>query len=316
MTEISHQESSRLAVQDEPMSGSESRKTKAKRRDWFFGFLFVLAVIALIVALTAAFQLLLPVVDPAASQRYQLIPGFDQQTLLLPALYLPYVELSVPSSTISWPIGLQTGHFVLLSSLILALLLFILARVRIVRNRSMWPSTGCPSCQERELFRVFRSRRDHLISSIGIPVARYQCLECEWQGRRIHRGPKPASPWSIRSTGEGAAEPNRSPGKSEATQLPTPTTSRSENALLLGDTPSVQDGDDIGSVSRCEVSTPLGLNLRADPNSDGELIGTLEPGTVVELPGGVKEEDGVTWCQVQVNDQTGWVLSQFLKPLQ
>ena len=34
---------------------------------------------------------------------------------------------------------------------------------------------------------VNRTTADYLFGLVGIPVRRYQCPNCGWQGRRIHR---------------------------------------------------------------------------------------------------------------------------------
>ncbi|MCB8982106.1 MAG: hypothetical protein H6657_32295 [Ardenticatenaceae bacterium] len=54
-------------------------------------------------------------------------------------------------------------------------------------KRPDWQSSaGCPTCQG-ELRRVNRTTTDYLLGLVGIPVRRYKCRQCGWQGRRIHR---------------------------------------------------------------------------------------------------------------------------------
>jgi hypothetical protein len=54
-------------------------------------------------------------------------------------------------------------------------------------QRPEWQhSAGCPNCQG-DLRRVNRTSTDYLLGVVGVPVRRYQCSKCGWQGRRIHR---------------------------------------------------------------------------------------------------------------------------------
>jgi uncharacterized hydrophobic protein (TIGR00271 family) len=62
------------------------------------------------------------------------------------------------------------------------------------------------------------------------------------------------------------------------------------------------------------VQFAYGLNLRAEPSPDSELLAFLEPGsTVVILDGRDSNEQG-DWQQVQTSDLVGWVLASFLGP--
>jgi uncharacterized protein YgiM (DUF1202 family) len=63
------------------------------------------------------------------------------------------------------------------------------------------------------------------------------------------------------------------------------------------------------------VDLAYGLNFRAEPSADAELLGFLESGTVVTILDGLENNDEGTWQQIQVNDLVGWVLSQFLGDL-
>ena len=48
--------------------------------------------------------------------------------------------------------------------------------------------------------------------------------------------------------------------------------------------------------------------------SDGEIVVTLEPGTIVALLKSKKQEDGIIWRQIRVDDdKNGWVLDSFLE---
>ena len=77
-----------------------------------------------------------------------------------------------------------------LGLLLSAGVLLLIARWRVVRNRALWPAAGCPSCQDNELLRVRRSKKDRMIGLTGIPVGRFECRECHWNGLRINNTPK------------------------------------------------------------------------------------------------------------------------------
>lgn len=54
-----------------------------------------------------------------------------------------------------------------------------------------WWNTHCPACQSDQLKRSRRRPFDRLISKLGIPVRRYVCADCHWEGRRI-------DPWKVK----------------------------------------------------------------------------------------------------------------------
>ncbi|MCA9996733.1 MAG: hypothetical protein KDE56_13330 [Anaerolineales bacterium] len=62
-------------------------------------------------------------------------------------------------------------------------------RWRINRYEGWW-NTHCPDCQSKELKRTHRRSFDRLLGWLGIPVRRYICADCQWEGRRI-------DPWRV-----------------------------------------------------------------------------------------------------------------------
>ncbi|MEW5988882.1 MAG: DUF389 domain-containing protein [Chloroflexota bacterium] len=66
------------------------------------------------------------------------------------------------------------------------------------------------------------------------------------------------------------------------------------------------------TVVTAVVTYPYGLNLRAEPGVEGELLALLPEGTVVVLLDGREVVEGQTWQQVQVNGIVGWVLADYL----
>lgn len=63
-------------------------------------------------------------------------------------------------------------------------------RWRINRYERWW-NACCPSCASNELKRKRRRPFDRLLGRLGIPVRRYICASCQWEGRRI-------DPWRVR----------------------------------------------------------------------------------------------------------------------
>lgn len=60
------------------------------------------------------------------------------------------------------------------------------------------------------------------------------------------------------------------------------------------------------------INSPYGLNLRAQPSTDGEILTFLAPDTVVVLLDGRETADNLTWQQIEAAGQIGWVSDQFL----
>ncbi|MFN2137405.1 MAG: hypothetical protein ACK2UK_15700 [Candidatus Promineifilaceae bacterium] len=69
--------------------------------------------------------------------------------------------------------------------LILGLLVAQLLRWKILKNQKLCAEDGCPSCRQQELIRTKRSSTDRLLNNYGMPVYRYACRNCQWQGRRL-----------------------------------------------------------------------------------------------------------------------------------
>lgn len=103
--------------------------------------------------------------------------------------FFPQLGLGTPSAldAINWPAGLTTFRFLAIVFSLLGALFYLAALWQILNNRSMQASAGCPNCLQNELMRVSRTRADRLLTFSGVRVARYQCRQCQWNGRRIFR---------------------------------------------------------------------------------------------------------------------------------
>ncbi|WP_420629078.1 choice-of-anchor X domain-containing protein [Candidatus Leptofilum sp.] len=58
---------------------------------------------------------------------------------------------------------------------------------RVVQRPDWQYSAGCPNCQQHDFKRITREMPDYLLDLIGVPVRRYKCNHCDWEGRRIYR---------------------------------------------------------------------------------------------------------------------------------
>ena len=89
------------------------------------------------------------------------------------------------------------GHRLLslaLAGLAGLLLLVLVLREAILRNRRLWMEVGCPRCHEQELMRISRRTSDRLLHVFGIPAYRYRCRNCTWEGTRLSEAGRSISP--------------------------------------------------------------------------------------------------------------------------
>jgi hypothetical protein len=115
--------------------------------------------------------------------------------LALAVLLLPFLDniflrrvarLTGSQELAAWLAG--GGTWILGAAVLLVLALFVLwRRSRLVGNRALWYSSGCPECGERELVRVTRHFSDRFYSLVGVPAYRFACRNCTWRGLRIGR---------------------------------------------------------------------------------------------------------------------------------
>lgn len=126
-------------------------------------FAFFLYVIAFLLLLTSIFLFVLPTLLLLISE-------------LGMAALVPPVVLLFPKITL---FQIATGTF------IASVLLMLLARGRVMHNHTLRPECGCPICQERELIRVPRKRRDRMFGFVGVTAWRYSCRNCMWGGLRV-----------------------------------------------------------------------------------------------------------------------------------
>ena len=109
-------------------------------------------------------------------------------------------------------------------------------------------------------------------------------------------------------TNTSTATPTASPSPTAtATYLPTETaTARPTSTATPTQTPTATP---ITAV----VNYVYGLNLRAEPAADAELLLFLPSDTIVVMLDGREDVDGQTWQQVQFEEFAGWMLADYLR---
>lgn len=90
--------------------------------------------------------------------------------------------------------NLITGAAVSTATFLIAL--WLLTRSMLLWRHKSWLDAGCPRCHENELMRVERQPIDRWLHLFGLPVYRYQCRQCTWQGIRLSVGGLSVSPRS------------------------------------------------------------------------------------------------------------------------
>lgn len=79
----------------------------------------------------------------------------------------------------------QIGGLLLLIAFPLSI---VTVRHQVIHNTRLWRRNGCPRCGRDDLRRTRRVWYDHFLNRLGIPVRRYLCADCHWEGARIDDG--------------------------------------------------------------------------------------------------------------------------------
>lgn len=131
------------------------------------GFRAIDTLFALALAGLATAALILPFLDHVLLRRLARLPGTQ--------------------AAVVWLVN-DGGAWIVGGALLFTLIVFLVwKRQRIVSDKRLWTSTGCPNCQERELVRVSRHFSDRFYGLVAIPAYRYACRNCTWRGLRIGR---------------------------------------------------------------------------------------------------------------------------------
>lgn len=105
--------------------------------------------------------------------------------LLLNPLWVTAVAPSSRSPLITWLLN-ENSLSVVVAVLLLGFILLASLRLRWRINhwQKLW-GKSCPQCGSEHLSRIHRTLPDRLLGRVGIPVRRYMCRQCRWQGVRI-----------------------------------------------------------------------------------------------------------------------------------
>jgi hypothetical protein len=132
------------------------------------GFGFFGKLIAIGLPLLAIGTLILPFLDHSLLRRMTRLPGLG--------------------GLVNWLVNSNGSWLAGIALFLLWIGFLVFMRWRIVSDEHQWVDAGCPQCQEREMVRVSRERRDRWYGLLRIPAYRYACRNCTWRGLRIaHR---------------------------------------------------------------------------------------------------------------------------------
>ncbi|GJM42253.1 MAG: hypothetical protein DHS20C20_25350 [Ardenticatenaceae bacterium] len=89
---------------------------------------------------------------------------------------------------LSW-LGFGWGARIIMAFALLGFLLLAAqtSYSRVLKRPDWQYGAGCPNCQQHDFTRITRETPDYLLDLIGVPVRRYKCNQCDWEGRRIYR---------------------------------------------------------------------------------------------------------------------------------
>lgn len=69
----------------------------------------------------------------------------------------------------------------------------------------------------------------------------------------------------------------------------------------------------VGATVEVSGTDGSGVNLRAAPTTDGDIVASLEEGTELQITGEAVEADGYTWWPVTSDEFTGYVVEDFIE---
>ncbi len=161
-----------------------SRYDQGPRKGWYQGLPaplreYAVEIGLLAMVLVAVFLLLEPW-DIRATLRRWAVHSSDALTAFLDAatdsLFAAVGRLTLSDAT------------AVILLLVVGLVSVLRLRWRLIHSERLW-NTACPKCGYSKLHRIHRRMGGRLLSALGIPVGRYYCRNCKWQGLRIRRPP-------------------------------------------------------------------------------------------------------------------------------
>ncbi len=115
--------------------------------------------------------------------------------LLMLAVMQSVLGITVPlaGDSVQWLGRGSKGLYLAVGLAVTGLVSYLLLRYVVPKRALLYADTGCPQCQEHDLVRVRRGRRDRAAAYyLGISTMRYACRNCSWVGVRIG-GPFPTA---------------------------------------------------------------------------------------------------------------------------
>jgi hypothetical protein len=143
---------------------------------------------------------------------------------------------------------------------------------------------------------------------------------------QVTRPPTTASPTSESPDGGAESTPGRRPTRTpEPEETPAPpeeTAEPTRDAERTPTPPSVEGCEEPEELPDVQgesdrVTSPdadEGVNLRAGPGADCDVLATLQPGTAVVVESGPVQSGDLLWVKITVEETEGWVAEQFLEP--
>ncbi|MDT8305983.1 MAG: hypothetical protein RRC07_08615 [Anaerolineae bacterium] len=135
---------------------------------------------------------------PLASRIFQLLLDFallGTAFLAIVLLVNPFPRWVAPPQvgaglTFTQVLAYRNGALVLGAVLLFAALVAVLLRLRWrVAHFSSLGQRACPRCGSTSLRRIRRRWYHHLFGLLGIPLYRFVCSDCRWQGTRAFKDP-------------------------------------------------------------------------------------------------------------------------------
>jgi hypothetical protein len=141
---------------------------------------------------------------------------------------------------------------------------------------------------------------------------------------QVTRSPTTGSPTPASTEDAGSApasQPTRTP-EPDDTSPPAETAEPTREVEQPPTPPSVEGCEEPEDLPEVQgeserVTSPEadeGVNLRAGPGAECDVVDTLAPGTAVVVESGPVQSGDLLWVKITVGDTEGWVAEQLLEP--
>lgn len=235
--------------------------------------------------------------------------GVGTYSFLLP--FLPNLPHPDNFISIAWPFGLQTIPALGIGFALLALLLYLAARLWMKHGKSL----QAPSEYQLDGRRVNRKGSPSL-SDLEIKVVA-QPNVVPWLN------PKPVQSATLRagnnSNGAIPLETTEPTAKPAIASLPPKTSMASARPFAAGSAhknAETAQQNELILGKKAKIVATFGVNLKNKPDSDAMLVCLLGPETIVTAVRNQIQEDGAIWYYVKFGEQSGWVSGLYLEAIE